>query len=120
MFQRPIIEMSSVTRARSAIDALWADANVTSLRQALLDSASGEPLRSLLKTLLPGNKMLASCQAQWAEFKPGRRLMACYDVEIRSSGPLGNSVHAGAAAWRPSGSADSDEWGSHLWAACQA
>jgi aminoglycoside phosphotransferase (APT) family kinase protein len=120
MFQGPIIEMPSVTRARSAIDALWANANVTSLRQALLGSASGEPLRSLLKTLLPGKEMIASCQAQWAEFKPGRRLTAGYDVEIRSSGPQSKGVHAVAVAWRPSGSADSDEWGSHPWAACQA
>jgi aminoglycoside phosphotransferase (APT) family kinase protein len=120
MFQGPTIDTPSVTPARSAIDALWTDATVTSLRQALLGSTSGEPLRSLLKTLLPGNKILASCQAQWAEFKPGRRLMAGYDVEIRGSGPRGNGVHAVTAAWRPSGSADGDEWGSHPWATCQA
>jgi aminoglycoside phosphotransferase (APT) family kinase protein len=120
MFQGPIIETSFATQARSAIDALWADANVTSLRQALLASGSEGPLRSLLKTLLPDNRTLVSCQAQWAEFKPGRRLTACYDVEIRSSGPRGNGVHAVAVAWRPSGSTDSDEWGSHPWAACQA
>jgi hypothetical protein len=120
MFQGPIIDTSSTTRARSAIDVLWADPNVTSLRQALLGSALGEPLHSSLKTLLPRNRTLASCQAQWAEFKPGRRLTACYDVEIRSSGSQERGVHAVAVAWRPSGSADSDEWGSHSWAACQA
>jgi aminoglycoside phosphotransferase (APT) family kinase protein len=119
MFQGPTIETSSANRARSAIDALWADASLTNLRQALLGSASVESLCSLLNTLLPGTETITSCRIQWAEFKPGRLLRAFFDVEIPGSDPPGKRAHAVAVTWRPSEPADSDEGESRPWAACQ-
>jgi hypothetical protein len=102
--------MASATPAHSdEVKALWANPKLASVRQVLLGSASREALRRVLKTLLPRVGELENYRLQWAEFKPGRKLTAYYDVEVRSPKAEKRSNHAVVAIWRRLGAVDPEE-----------
>ena len=70
-------------------DVLSGSAGLAGVRWLLLATTPRQLLRRELEALLASPGQVARCRIRRATFKPGRRLAACYDVDLRMNGRVG-------------------------------
>ena len=83
------------------MNALWGNAGLTGVQWTLLDPAPNEVLRRALVELLPSADLLGNCHLHRAKYKPGRYLLAYYDVEICNQGAEPSAIHPIEVTWTP-------------------
>jgi Phosphotransferase enzyme family len=81
--------------------ALWTQPQVHDLEQFLHGPAAQQRLRTALSQLLPTTHALGRCRLEWVEFKPGRKLVAHYQVEARRPNDDAGDFRPIALIWTP-------------------
>ena len=88
---------------------LWTQPQVYDLEQFLHGPAAQKRLHDTLSQLLSNTHALGRCLLDWAEFKPGRKLVAHYQVEARRPNGDAGDFRPIALIWRPHGEAGDNE-----------
>ena len=85
---------------------LWTHPQVHDVQQLLHGPAAQKRLRDRLSQLLPNTHALGRCRLEWADFKPGDKLVAHYRIEAHRQGDGASDLRPIALTWTPQGTGD--------------
>jgi hypothetical protein len=87
--------------ATDVIESFWTHPQLATLQQMLAEPAAHELLRSVLCKLLTDGAVLGPFRLEWAEFKPGRKIVAHFQVEAHCPNAAEHDARPFIAVWTP-------------------